>query len=220
MRSRYEHTDTSADSSHRELRLLTEVERRPEATQREFARRVGIALGMTNLLLHNLVQKGYVRVSQADWRRRLYALTPEGLSRKIQLTLAYIHRFLDQYRRVRQTLRDELELEQLNAESRIAIYGTGEFAELVYLGLMDLGIDDIEVFGPGMANGTKFLGMPVQELPGLLPDYYDRVVVAFPGEAKDHYLALRRAGAPPEKLILFFTNPEALSTQNGRFDAE
>ena len=83
MRSRNEHIDARSDNTHRELRLLTEVERRPDATQRELALGVGIALGMTNLLLRNLAQKGYMRILKAGWRHRIYALTPEGLSRKI-----------------------------------------------------------------------------------------------------------------------------------------
>ena len=209
MRSRIEHDETGEVNSNRELLLLAEVQRRPEASQRELAQRVGIALGMTNLLLHNLAQKGYVRISRAGWRRWLYALTPEGLTRKLHLTFAYIHRFVDQYQRVRQTLRDELALEEMNAESRVAIYGTGEFAELVYLGLKDLGIEEIEVFTPGQANGAKFLGMPVQEMSRFQPSQYDRVVVAFLGEAKKQFADLRQIGVPSEKLVLFFAHPES-----------
>jgi DNA-binding MarR family transcriptional regulator len=139
MSSTDEQIDTIGGMADRELRLLAEVHRRPQASQRELARRVGIALGMTNLLLHNLAEKGYVRITRAGWRRWLYALTPDGFLRKVQLTLSYVHRFLDHYQKVRQTLREELAVQSLNAESRVAILGTGEFAELVYLGLNDLG---------------------------------------------------------------------------------
>jgi len=210
MRSTDEHNPVSESNSIRELMLLNEVQRQPGASQRELAKRVGIALGITNLLLHNLAQKGYVRISQAGWRRWLYGLTPEGLARKIQLTLDYIHRFVDQYRKVRQTLRDELALEQLNAESRVAIYGTGEFAELVYLGLKDLGIEEINVFDSGPADGHKFLGMPVQEMSDFQAHRYDRVLVGFLEDAKKQYTELRQAGVPPEKLVIFFSNAEVL----------
>ena len=220
MRSDDEQTPVSESNSFRELRLLSEVQRRPGASQRELAKRVGIALGMTNLLLHNLAQKGYVRISQAGWRRWLYGLTPEGFARKIQLTLDYIHRFVDQYRKVRQTLRDELALEQLNAESRVAIYGTGEFAELVYLGLKDLGIEEIEVFDRSSIDGNKFLGMPVREMSNFQSNRYDRVVVAFLGEAKKQYSELRQAGVPPEKMVFFFANSEVLPVSEAATDEE
>ena len=218
MRSKIEREETGEGASNRELRLLTEVQRRPEASQRELAKRVGIALGMTNLLLHNLAQKGYVRISRAGWKRWFYGLTPEGFSRKLQLTLAYVHRFVAQYRRIRQTLRDELALERLNAESRVAMYGTGEFAELVYLGLKDLGIEEIEVFDRVDTDGTKFLGMPVQGMADFKPDQYDRVVVAFLGEAKEQYSELRKAGVPPEKLVLLFASNGVLPFQVDEID--
>jgi len=191
-------------ASYRELRLLSEVERRPEASQRELGRRLGIALGMTNLLLHNLAQKGYVRITRAGWRRWLYALTPAGFSRKIHLTVAYVHRFLDHYQKVRQTLREELELLPLNAESRVAIYGTGELAELVYLSLKELGIDEIDIFAPGSLAGTRFLGMPVREVATFQPEQYDRMVVAFLDKVDGGSAELLALGVAPEKLVTFF----------------
>ncbi len=205
MRSRNEHKDSLDGASYRELHLLSEVQNRPETSQRDLARRLGIALGMTNLLLHNLAQKGYVRITRAGWRRWLYALTPRGLSRKIHLTVAYIQRFLDHYQKARQTLRGELELVSLNAESRVAIYGTGEFAELVYLGLKELGIDEIDVFAPGNPDGSRFLGMPVREVTAFQKEQYDRVVVAYLGDAEARSGELLGLGVPPEKLVTFFT---------------
>ena len=109
MRSKREPQSLMDDDAYRELRLLTEVDKTSESTQRDLSKRVGIALGITNVLLRNLSQKGYIRVTQAGWKRWLYALTPAGLSRKIQLTAAYVHRVLDHYQKVRQTLREELE---------------------------------------------------------------------------------------------------------------
>lgn len=206
MSSVNEQSDSIGGMADRELRLLAEVHRRPQASQRELARRVGIALGMTNLLLHNLAEKGYVRIARAGWRRWLYALTPEGFLRKVQLTLSYIHRFLDHYQKVRQTLREELAVQSLNPESRVAIYGTGEFAELVYLGLKELGIEELDVFaGDGLAGG-KFLGMPVRDFSSFRPDHYDRIVVASLGEADKQLRSLLGSGVTPERVVTFFND--------------
>jgi DNA-binding MarR family transcriptional regulator len=201
-----EHSDTIGGVADRELRLLSEVNRRPQASQRELARRVGVALGMTNLLLHNLAEKGYVRITRAGWRRWLYALTPDGFLRKVQLTLSYVHRFLDHYQKVRQTLREELAVQSLNAESRVAILGTGEFAELVYLGLKDLGIEELDVFAVNGLAGGEFLGMPVREFSALRPDQYDRIVVASLGGTEKQFRSLLASGVAPEKLVTFFND--------------
>ena len=165
-------------AAYRDLQLLSEVVENPDVTQRQLSRKVGIALGLTNVLLRNLMQKGYIRVTHATWKRRLYTLTPEGFSHRIRLTMAYVRRVLDHYQKVRHTLREQLEPLALNAESRVAIYGTGEFAELVYLGLREIGIEEIDVFAQDSPNSNKFLGMPVRDLSALKPEEYDRVVVA------------------------------------------
>ena len=208
MSSRNEQSNLTESNSERELHLLNEVQQRPHATQRQLSVKLGIALGMTNLLLHSLAEKGYVRITNAGWRRFIYALTPEGISRKVHLTLDYVHRFLEHYSRVRQTLREELALESLNAESRIAIYGKGEFAELVYLGLKELGIEEMEVFVSNAEQGDKFLGMQVQDASTLDPAQFDRVVIATPGRAETQYQALLDLGVAREKLVLFFTMAE------------
>ena len=204
MRSRDERSDITDDSSYRELRLLSEVQRTPEASQRDLSRRMGIALGLTNLLLRSLAEKGYVQITHSGWKRWLYALTPAGFSRKVHLTLGYIRGFLDHYQSVRQRLRDELELLALHAESRIAIYKTGDFAELVYLGLKEIGVEEIDIFAPeGSAEG-KFLGMPVREATNMRSEDYDLVVVGLLEDTKSSYVELRDLGISPAKLVTFF----------------
>lgn len=205
MRSRHELTNSVEDNgSDRELRLLSEIDRTPDANQRSLSRRVGIALGLTNLLLRNLAEKGYIRITRAGWKRWLYTLTPSGLSRRVQLTLAYVHRILDHYQTVRQMLRTELEPLRLNEESRIAVYGTGEFAELVYLGLKEIGIEEIDIFAPARPGGDKFLGMPVYDVVTLEPERYDRVVIAQLNGADAGLAGIKNLGVSPEKMVTFF----------------
>ena len=205
MRSQNEHHGPIEESTYRELLLLSEVEGKPEATQRELSQQVGIALGLTNVMLRNLAQKGYLRATQAHWKRWLYVLTPEGFSHKIRLTVSYIHRVLDHYQNVRQTLREQLEPLALNAESRVAIYGTGDFAELVYLGLRDLDIENIDAFGTKDPPG-RFLGMPVHDLATLQPAQYDRVVVAVLADWEAPYKEIQKRGVAREDMITFFVN--------------
>jgi hypothetical protein len=99
------------------------------------------------------------------------------MARKVQLTLSYIDRFIGHYRRVRSMLRDDLSTLPLNRESRVAIVGTDELAELAFLALRDIGVDDIEIFGQN-PDRPSFLGMPVRELSSFEPDSYASVVLA------------------------------------------
>ena len=158
MRSVNEHGRPTDDNSFRELRLLEEVDTRAEVSQRHLAHQLGVALGVANLLIRRLATKGYIRVTQVGWKRWVYVLTPAGVARKVQLTLAYVDRVLDHYQRVRSSLREGLASEILNTESRVAIYGSSELAELVYLALRDLGVTEIEVYA--LMGGANIIVPP------------------------------------------------------------
>ena len=204
MRSNNEQQNSDEHFGYRDLQILSEVDSNPEVTQRQLSSRMGIALGLTNLLMRNLAEKGYIRVAQASWKRRLYNLTPDGLSHKIRLTAAYILRTLDHYKRVRQTLRGQLEPLALHEESRIAICGTGDFAELVYLGLKEYGIEEIAIFDSIDGVNSRFLGMVVQDMAALQPDQYDRIVIAHLGDSSGTHAELRQQGAGEDRLVTFF----------------
>ncbi|NQW23731.1 MAG: winged helix-turn-helix transcriptional regulator [SAR202 cluster bacterium] len=209
MRSQREQQDPSESHAYRELQLLSRLDESPDATQRQLSVRLGIALGLTNVLLRSMVQKGYIKVIQATWKRRLYTLTPTGFSRRISLMADYVHKVLDHYQSVRQTLREQLQPLALNAESRVAIFGTGEFAELVYLGLKELSIEEIDVFELQPATDRRFLGMPVRELASLQSEHYDRVIVAQLVPQLAEMSKIKDRGVSSEQLVKFFSNGKA-----------
>ena len=209
MRSKNERKNPNDKSLYRDLSLLSIVENNPKVSQRQLAQRLGIALGLTNVMLRNLVQKGYIRASNAGLKSWLYHLTPKGFSLKVKLTLCYVHRVLDHYHDVRLTLADELAPLALNSESRVAIYGTTEFAELVFLGLRDFGIEEIDIFSSSEAAGSRFLAMPVRDIITLEPAGYDRIMIAIVGEAESVCLQLKERGVEPSKMVSFFPGGKA-----------
>ena len=212
MRSRNEQQESLEGSADRELRLLSEVQRTSQATQRDLSRRVGIALGVTNILVRGLAQKGYIRVTHAGWKRWLYTLTPAGMTRKVQLTLAYLTRFLDHYRQVRAMIAQELAPLAADGCGRVALYGRGEVAELAYLTLTEIGVGQVEVFDHG-AGGLKFLGMWVQDVDTLLPADYDRVIIASLEGVEGKQEELARLGVAQERIVTLV--PRALEVSDG-----
>ena len=126
--------------------------------------------------------------------------------------MAYVRRVLDDYKKVRQTLRDELAPLALHEESRVAIVGIGGLAELVYLGLKDLGIEEISVFDQTDSPGDKFLGMPVRDIGTLQPSQYDSVVIAALSDSESILRCLKEHGVTLENPLTFF--PDG-SVKNG-----
>ena len=200
MRSDGERQLILEDSSYRELRLLEEVNSRPDLSQRQLASRLGIGLGVANSLVRHLVDKGHIKVAQDGWRKWVYTVTPEGMARKATLTLAYIDRFLHHYRRVKRSLCEELVQLTVGVESSVAIYGSEELAELVYLALKDAGFEDIEVFGP-VANDPGFLGISMKELGQMHPSDYAEVVVAAAEDVEARCQELRAIGVAPSQIV-------------------
>ncbi len=176
MRSENEHTNKVEDISYKELRALEEIDQNPELTQRQLSRKMGVALGVGNLLLKNLAKKGYIKVTHLSWKRWIYVVTPKGMTRKLNLTLAYIESFLGHYRRVKKILKENLNSLTLNKESRVAIIGTGELAELAYLALLDIGVDEIDIYGDE-DDKSIFLGMDVMHVNNMEINGYSKIVV-------------------------------------------
>ena len=211
MRSKSEHRNFEGET-YRELRLLEEVQRTPDMSQRHLSHSLGIALGVTNVLVRGLAKRGYIRIVRVNWKRWAYILTPAGIARKIQLTVEYVERFLDHYRRVRELLTEDIGSLALTPDSCVAIYGRTELGELIFLVLRDIGITNIEVIDVEPADST-FLGMPVRTLNAISAGDYANIFVAFPVDVEDRCEELRANGVCPSQIVTLLNNSsEELST--------
>jgi len=115
------------------LRLMGEIDRNGNYTQRELSHRLNLSLGLVNTFLKRLVNKGYFKVKTMPRNRVKYFLTPEGLARKSKLTVEYLRYSVNFYRDIKKLLLNKYrELEENNVNS-VLFYGAGEVAELAYL---------------------------------------------------------------------------------------
>src|SRR5438093_10882629 len=162
--------------SQRDLQLLNEVEQNAAVTQRSLARKLDVALGLTNLYLKRLARKGYIKITTIPRHRIKYLLTPRGMAEKSRLTYLYMQYSLSYYRDMRQRLKVVLTgLAQAGAK-RIAICGTGELAELAYLTLREMDMTLVG-FVEDKHEGT-FLSYPLWPLEALPNWEFDAVLIA------------------------------------------
>jgi DNA-binding MarR family transcriptional regulator len=186
--------------SRRDLQLLEALEQESTITQRTLSSRLGIALGLTNLYLKRLIRKGYVKCVTVSPNRLVYSLTPRGVARKARLTYEFMKYSLDFYRDARRHLRQSLTV-AVARRKRVAIYGTGDAAELVFLLVRDMGLDLVAVFGPD-GSGDRFLGLPVLAIGEHTTVAYDVLVVAVLERPAGTAKLLRQSGVLPEKLLM------------------
>jgi DNA-binding MarR family transcriptional regulator len=152
------------DSPHelaRELSLLEEIEQDPDTTQASLADRLGVAVGTVNWHMKRLIAKGYVKVKRAERRKLKYIITPEGISKRTKLTVAYIEQSMALYRTVRGQAWQILTQAADQGFTRIYIQGDGDIADICRLTCLEHGL---EIAGSPHAPDTAVLRITGRDL--------------------------------------------------------
>jgi predicted transcriptional regulator len=184
--------------AHRDLRVLEAVQQDSRLTQRGLASKLGIALGLANIYLKRMIHKGYIKCVNVQPNRISYLITPRGIAEKARLTYEFMDYSLHLYGEVRQHLRAALR-ECAAAGKRVAIYGSGEAAELAYLSLKETGLDPVAIFDA--EGGHEFLGMPVLPIADHATVDFDLIIVASLERSGQQLQALLDVGVPRDKLF-------------------
>ena len=142
----------------RELTLLEQIERDPDVTQASLATQLGVAVGTVNWHIKRLVAKGYVKVKRAERKKLRYIITPEGIALRARLTVDYIERSFDLYRRTRQRVKAHLDDVKKAGYSRIRLLGEGDVADICRLSCLE---QDIQIVSDGRAPTLEVKGFKV-----------------------------------------------------------
>ncbi len=134
-----DHGDKSLES-YRSFLLLTEIAGEEPLSQRELSRRLGIAVGLVNSYLKNLVAKGFVRVKNFPSNRYAYLLTPQGIAEKSRLAYQHLTYFTNLYTVARQDYLALFRRLEAAGVREVAFCGVDEVAEIAYLSLQETGI--------------------------------------------------------------------------------
>jgi DNA-binding MarR family transcriptional regulator len=125
------------NDEYRDLALLQAVEADPDISQAKLAEDLGVAIGTVNWHLKRLIEKGFIKVKRARRRKLRYIITPEGISLRAKLTLAYIRDSFKLFRRVRQRVMKLLETLQEHDIHMVRLVGDGDIADVCRLTCME-----------------------------------------------------------------------------------
>jgi EPS-associated MarR family transcriptional regulator len=96
-------------------KLMRLLEARPELSQRDIARELGISLGKANYCLQALIRRGLVKVgnftNSHNKAAYMYLLTPRGIERKATLAVRFLKEKMREYEALR------VEIEQMRREA-------------------------------------------------------------------------------------------------------
>lgn len=121
--------------------ILQAIASGERVTQRSLSSYLGVALGLTNLLIRRLVAKGYVKVAGMGTRHVRYLMTAAGWEALGAATRQSLENTVHLYTETREQIRASLsavsEHCEVDAAGRKAVvfYGAGDVAEIAYISL-------------------------------------------------------------------------------------
>ena len=186
----------------RDMQLLHEIAQTPHVTQRDLAKRIGVALGLTNLMLRRLSDKGYIKIVNANKSRIGYQITSLGALEKSRLTGEFIRSSLSLYSRIRHLLREELSSLKKARDGRVVLCGTDELAEIASLTIQQMGLHLVAILSPSQ-DRSDFLGHPIRKPWELEPQEYDCVVLVSMTDYDETLRWLTDSGIPKSRILSF-----------------
>ena len=106
-----------------QLSVLRLLEKNPRLTQRQLSAELGVSLGKTHYIVKSLIDVGLIKLDNFQRSNNkfgyAYLLTPKGIVEKAAITVRFLARKQDEYKRL------EREIEALKSEIDAETDGTG-----------------------------------------------------------------------------------------------
>jgi DNA-binding MarR family transcriptional regulator len=152
----------NSTNAERDRILLEEIERDPDTTQATLAGKLGVAVGTVNWHVKRLIAKGYVKVKRAERRKLRYIITPEGISLRARLTIAYVENSMHLYRESRRQARQALKAARKQGYDSIVIDGDGDIADVVRLTCLEQGFEVVTESRDGTTAILEIRGQKIR----------------------------------------------------------
>jgi DNA-binding MarR family transcriptional regulator len=125
----------------REFELINIVGGQLAQNQRDLSRQLNISLGMTNMVLRRLVNKGYIRIQQLNQRKVHYILTPKGFTEKMKKSIRYTLKTINSIALIKNRLKSILSAIYEKGHREFWIVGVSDMTLLVEQVFKELGFN-------------------------------------------------------------------------------
>lgn len=198
----------SESEYHRQI--LQAIAAGQRVTQRSLSGELGVALGLTNLLIHRLVAKGYVKMAGMGTRHVRYLMTPAGWEALGHATLLSLENTVHLYTQTREHIR--VSLSDVSAcceadatgQKRVVFYGAGDVAEIAYVSLQSTDLILVGVVDDHRHG--RFFNMMICDPERLSADTldgvaYSHVIVASVRHTDAIRARIAARGVPPHRVF-------------------
>ena len=151
----------------KEYKLIDIISDNNNTSQREMSKAAGVSLGMVNILLRNLVKKGYVKVSQLNSKKTAYILTAKGFQEKARKTFNYMRRIVSEMNNMKAKIKTFILNEHKKGVKTFFLIDSGEIYSLFELSARELNLSDINIQkGSSKLSDEKSVAIYCGELKG------------------------------------------------------
>lgn len=154
--------------SEKEFAVIREISDNHLPDQRTIATRTGFSLGLTNLIIKRLINKGYIKAKQLNQKKIQYLLTPKGFSEKAKKSYTYTLKTISAIKTMREKIRERVLAECEQGPYELLLTGNNELADIAELAIRGLNDPRISL---QRASGN--------------PGDHDSVILAIKGQGKD-----------------------------------
>jgi len=188
---------------YRSLQILDELSNNDSLTQRDLSSRLGIALGLVNSYIKNLVKKGFITVKAIPSKRYAYYLTPKGFTEKTRLTYHLLHDYTRIYREAKNNLKQLFKEMSSKGIRKVVFAGVDEVAEIAYITLQETNLELVGIVDSAIAT-EKFFGKDIQPLSAVQDMTYDSIVVTTYLKREPIYRSLLKMGLKKADIKVIF----------------
>jgi len=119
----------------KELKVIDEISKRENVTQRELSRRTNLSLGAINIILKRLIVRGLIKTRNLNPKKVEYIITPKGVSEKATKTYDYVRKTIAMVSLVKDEIA-KIVLEEYNrGQKKFVILGESSLADIIELAL-------------------------------------------------------------------------------------
>ena len=157
--------------------ILQAIASGEHVTQRSLSNELGVALGLTNLLIRRLVAKGFVRMARIGRRQVRYLMTVDGWEALGRATRLSLENTVHLYTQTREQIRLTLDVvsqrcsQDADGRKRVVFYGAGDVAEIAYVSLQSTDLTLVGVVDDRKTG--QFFGLPISPADALTADNLD-----------------------------------------------
>ena len=118
-----------------ELKIIEEITKERNLTQRELSKRTNLSLGSVNIILRRLINRGVVKTKSLNPKKVEYLITPKGFSEKAKKSYNYVLKTVNLVRLIREEIA-KIVLEEYNkGQKKFVVLGNDDLADIIELAL-------------------------------------------------------------------------------------